>query len=83
MYVIRHSITGNAISSHLFEMTAKDLREAQASDTYDIEANTGDGVFHEHVTAERAHRHVKQGRIHSTPLYIDDRGRIRYARDGY
>jgi len=80
MYVLHHRIRGGYLDSHLYEMTAKEFREAQAGDDED---HSGDCQFHERIDAARAHRHVKEGRIHSTALYTDDEGRIRRARDGF
>ena len=33
------------------------------------------------ITGSEAHRWVRDGRVHGTPLYIDQDNRIRYARD--
>ena len=81
MYVLKNSIHGGDLHAHLYEMTAKEFREAKATDTLGEHNDwEGDGFFHEHISADRAHRHVKAGRIHSTYLYTED-GRIRRARD--
>lgn len=40
-----------------------------------------DSFLYERVDGAYAHRWVRCGHIHETPLYIDQ-GRIRYAREG-
>ncbi len=79
MYVMRTQKTTIGSETHYYdtltEMTARELRDA--------EAFAKPGVTHRHVDALRAHQHVKTGGHHDTPLYVDDSGRIRYARDGY
>ena len=49
-----------------------EFREAQAQET---ETHT-----FRRVSADYAHRHVRGGGIHNTPLWIDSEGRIRRAR---
>jgi hypothetical protein len=56
---------------HLWEMTAKELREAEAENKPGVEYNV--------IPAYLAHRYVKQGMNHSTPLWVDN-GKVRYAR---
>ncbi len=34
-----------------------------------------------HMSAESARQWVKEGYIHETPLYVDDQGKVRYAKD--
>lgn len=62
--------------THLYSMTAAELRKAKATNEH------SDTDYHR-VDGTEAHRWVRDGRIHSTPLYIDLDGRIRFARDGY
>lgn len=74
MYVIKdteHSAT-------LMEMTRKEFAEAQAG-----EGGYFTPTLFSHVSAQTAHKWVKEGGHHSTPLYTDDRGRIRRARENY
>lgn len=71
MYVFQHRPHGNTT---LHEMTAKEFADASAKDT--------DDYWHEKIHFTRAHKWVKEGGHHSTPLFTDE-GRIRYARDGF
>lgn len=77
-YVIKTRITrypdGSYFSSdRLIEMSKRDALKAEASEDPLIEYTIVSGAM--------AHRYVKQGMIHETPLYIDFDGRVRYARD--
>lgn len=77
MYVVRtatHKLPDTTYVSHdyLMQMTAKELREAEAEAPDHIEYNI--------VTAEMARRYVKQGMTHMTPLWVDDDGKVQYAR---
>lgn len=56
----------------LHDMSAKELRES-------IAANAADGYTFERTSAQRAHKWVKSGQIHSTDLWTDHNGRIRKA----
>ncbi len=70
MYVVqsRHDHT----APMLHELDIKGLRLAKlAYPHHEFRVTTG----------QFAHQWVRKGYPHSTPLYIDDRGRIRYARD--
>ena len=60
----------------LVEMTPAEHRDEKAK-------ATPDGWEYEPTTAQQAHKWVKEGGHHETALYINEEGRIRYARDGY
>lgn len=68
----------NEVTLHgvLVEMTAQEHRDEEAK-----AAPTGWPKYYR-VPAEKAHRWVKDGSHHETGLYLDDRGRVRYASDG-
>jgi hypothetical protein len=75
MYVLRLGRWTTLGSSHtgwrtctLVEMTAKELARAEQEGKHEYRK----------VTAREAHRHVREDRVHETPLYIDQ-GRIRRA----
>ncbi|MBS3648815.1 hypothetical protein KEU06_09375 [Pseudaminobacter sp. 19-2017] len=79
MYVIRTHTVELAdkrflSSDTLTEMTAKELRTAEAENRSGIEYNI--------VTAEMARRYVKQGMVHETGLWVDMDGKVRYAKAG-
>lgn len=77
MYVMRStkSAAFNDWLETLTEMTTKELRDAQAL--------ASDNTRYRQVTGQEAHRYIKQGGHHETPLYVDMDNRVRYASDGY
>lgn len=61
------------------------LHQVTGAEAWDVEAKAaqaGEPSPYTAVSAARAHHHVKRGGLHSTPLYIDATGRIRYASNG-
>jgi len=60
-------------TDYLMEMTRAEARHA--------EATTEEGVEFNIVSAAMAHRYVKRGMTHMTPLWVDDTGRVRRATD--
>lgn len=66
MYVMRY---GND-RTELVEMTTAQFARDQDKQTLIV------------VSAQYAHRWVKRGELHSTPLYVDDTGRVRRASAG-
>ncbi len=67
-YVIRTRVTKFAdgtycSSDRLIEMTKRDALAAESSDEQGVEYHIIPGYL--------AHKYVKQGMIHETPLYID------------
>jgi hypothetical protein len=72
VYVIRSYRTeAGFVTEVLFEMTVADFQKAEQSER----------VRHSKVSTDAAHRYVKNGGTHTTPLWVDDRGRIRRAVD--
>jgi hypothetical protein len=65
-------VTRTSYGYTLHEMTDRELREAQAS--------APAHVRYERVDAARAHRFVRNDGVHTTGLWIDCDGRMRYAR---
>lgn len=63
--------TLNYATQHLYEMTAKELASANACEN--------GRVTYRKVSAQYAHKFVKDDGIHSTALYVDMDGRIRKA----
>ncbi|AXQ68541.1 hypothetical protein HOU00_gp134 [Caulobacter phage CcrPW] len=80
MYVMRRIPMKEAgeivgYSRHIFEMTAKELREAQAS-----EDSAGKGWRYDRIDPETARREIREyGTVHSTGLWHDGE-RWRYAK---
>jgi len=70
MYVIE-TAPGHGAAT-LLDISAKELRETRAK-------WSADGWTYREVSAPYAHKWVKDGAIHSTDLWVDDRGRIRRA----
>jgi hypothetical protein len=73
-YVIKTTTTELAdkhymSTDHLYEMTASQAIKAERINEPGIEYNI--------IPASLAHKYVRQGMTHSTPLYVDDLGRIR------
>ncbi len=82
MYVMMYRASGHAT---LMEMTAKEYREAQATQKAIEDADGEDDItdmypYCRAVGAYEAHQWVREGGHHSTYLYVDD-GRIRKAKD--
>lgn len=78
MYVIRTHIirfADGSYSSHdtLTEMSAREARKAESSDEPNHEYNI--------IPADLARRYVARGMHHETPLYVNENGHVRYARD--
>jgi len=69
VYVLYCSNDGK--TEHLYRMTIKELSKIGPS-----------GGTYFPVSARRAHNYIKQGVPHSTPLWLDDDGRIRKAEAG-
>ncbi len=73
-YIIKTIVTELAdkryvSTDHLYEMTPAAALKAEASTETGVEFNI--------IPASLAHKYVRQGMTHSTPLYIDDLNRIR------
>lgn len=81
MYVLKTvsrtcNVLGCTVDQHIYEMTARELREAQATDTRD---DDGNGVNHRRIDPDHARRLIGGGVNHSTGLWHDGE-RWRYAK---
>jgi hypothetical protein len=59
-------------SATVKEMTPKQMRQAQRLNPQRTFLP---------ITGQEAHNWVRNGGVHSTPLYVNEDGRIRYAKD--
>lgn len=76
MYVIKTRVTKHADGSYtstdmLTEMTKAELRNAEAN------MGADDTVEYNTIGGPQAHRWVRRGQPHETPLYIDNDNRVR------
>jgi hypothetical protein len=72
VYVIRtYRAEAGFDTETLVEMSVADFQKAEQSER----------IRHYKVSTDAAHRYVKNGGVHTTPLWVDDRGRIRRAVD--
>lgn len=63
----------------LIEASRREIAEASQSAGVFVAGARKDGELIA-VTAAAAHRWVKAGGLHATGLWVDDAGRVRYAR---
>lgn len=73
MYVIKYS---GAVPvpdyGHLYEMTAEEHAHA---------VKAGGAASYKVIPADEARKWVKEGRLHSTPLFVNQDGKVIYARE--
>jgi hypothetical protein len=79
-YVVRTRTTKLSDGSYCSTDCLVEMTRAAA---LKAEATTEPGVEFNMISGAMAHRYVKRGMQHETPLYVDDTGRVRYARDSY
>ena len=78
-YLMKYRYVGH--SGELVEMTMPEWQEIAKKQVGEELFAEQTYPFYVQVTPELARKWVKNGHQHMTPLYVNDEGKVRYAKD--